>query len=383
METNSNSNLESFDIYNFKLELLRGIYAYGFEKPTFIQHKVLTELLSNHDIITQCQSATGKTLSYIIYSLHKIDVSKHQDIQCLVLTSTRDLAQAIGNAYKSIGKYTKAKSHSFIGGTSIKEDIKKLSEGCQIVVGTPGRVLDMINKKILPLTELKLFIIDEIDEAFERGFLEIIKTITSLLSETCQKAAYSSRLKISEDIEKLLKMKNPVKISTINDDPVLLLKNLRQYKISLKEEWKFEILQNVYKLMEIAQAIIYCKDKKKCESLNDDMVKQGFISSYINDDKDKVLSNFKSGVIRVLITTGDLPSKEIDIYQSALVINYDMPGTKEEYVTRVGRIEAFDKRGIVINFVKEEDKELLGDIEKSSSEVIEELPLELSTIQNK
>ena len=383
MEANSNSNLESFDIYNFKLELLRGIYAYGFEKPTFIQHKVLTELLSNHDIITQCQSATGKTLSYIIYSLHKIDVSKHQDIQCLVLTSTRDLAQAIGNAYKSIGKYTKVKSHSFIGGTSIKEDIKKLSEGCQIVVGTPGRVLDMINKKILPLTELKLFIIDEIDEAFERGFLEIIKTITSLLSETCQKAAYSSRLKISEDIEKLLKMKNPVKISTINDDPVLLLKNLRQYKISLKEEWKFEILQNVYKLMEIAQAIIYCKDKKKCESLNDDMVKQGFISSYINDDKDKVLSNFKSGVIRVLITTGDLPSKEIDIYQSALVINYDMPGTKEEYVTRVGRIEAFDKRGIVINFVKEEDKELLGDIEKSSSEVIEELPLELSTIQNK
>lgn len=383
MEANSNSNLESFDIYNFKLELLRGIYAYGFEKPTFIQHKVLTELLSNHDIITQCQSATGKTLSYIIYSLHKIDVSKHQDIQCLVLTSTRDLAQAIGNAYKSIGKYTKVKSHSFIGGTSIKEDIKKLSEGCQIVVGTPGRVLDMINKKILPLTELKLFIIDEIDEAFERGFLEIIKTITSLLSETCQKAAYSSRLKISEDIEKLLKMKNPVKISTINDDPVLLLKNLRQYKISLKEEWKFEILQNVYKLMEIAQAIIYCKDKKKCEALNDDMVKQGFISSYINDDKDKVLSNFKSGVIRVLITTGDLPSKEIDIYQSALVINYDMPGTKEEYVTRVGRIEAFDKRGIVINFVKEEDKELLGDIEKSSSEVIEELPLELSTIQNK
>ena len=383
MEANSNSNLESFDIYNFKLELLRGIYTYGFEKPTFIQHKVLTELLSNHDIITQCQSTTGKTLSYIIYSLHKIDVSKHQDIQCLVLTSTRDLAQAIGNAYKSIGKYTKVKSHSFIGGTSIKEDIKKLSEGCQIVVGTPGRVLDMINKKILPLSELKLFIIDEIDEAFERGFLDIIKTITSLLSETCQKAAYSSRLKISEDIEKLLKMKNPVKISTINDDPVLLLKNLRQFKISLKEEWKFEILQNVYKLMEISQAIIYCNDKKKCESLNDDMLKQGFISSYINEDKDKVVSNFKSGLSRVLITTGELPSKEIDIYQSALVINYDMPGTKEEYVSRVGRIEAFDKRGIVINFVKEEDKELLSDIEKSSSEVIEELPLELSTIQNK
>ena len=383
MEANSNSNLESFDIYNLKQDLLRGIYAYGFEKPTFIQHKVLTELLSNHDIITQCQSATGKTLSYIIYSLHKIDVSKHQDIQCLVLTSTRDLAQAIGNAYKSVGKYTKAGSHSFIGGTSIKEDIKKLSEGCQIVVGTPGRVLDMINKKILPLSELKLFIIDEIDEAFERGFLDIIKTITSLLSETCQKAAYSSRLKISEDIEKLLKMKNPVKISTINDDPVLLLKNLRQFKISLKEEWKFEILQNVYKLMEISQAIIYCNDKKKCESLNDDMLKQGFISSYINEDKDKVVSNFKSGLSRVLITTGELPSKEIDIYQSALVINYDMPGTKEEYVSRVGRIEAFDKRGIVINFVKEEDKELLSDIEKSSSEVIEELPLELSTIQNK
>lgn len=104
METNSNCNLESLDIYNLKQELLRGIYAYGFDKPTFIQHKVLTELLSNHDIITQCQSATGKTMSYIIYSLQKIDFSKHQDIQCLVLTSTRELAQAIGYAYKSIGK---------------------------------------------------------------------------------------------------------------------------------------------------------------------------------------------------------------------------------------------------------------------------------------
>ena len=104
METNSNCNLESLDIYNLKQELLRGIYAYGFDKPTFIQHKVLTELLSNHDIITQCQSATGKTMYYIIYSLQKIDFSKHQDIQCLVLTSTRELAQAIGYAYKSIGK---------------------------------------------------------------------------------------------------------------------------------------------------------------------------------------------------------------------------------------------------------------------------------------
>lgn len=135
--------------------------------------------------------------------------------------------------------------------------------------------------------------------------------------------------------------------------------------------------------MEISQAIIYCNDKKKCESLNEEMVKQGFISSYINEDKEKVISNFKSGLIRVLLTTGELPSKEIDIYQSALIINYDMPSSKEEYVSRVGRIESFDKRGIVINFVKEEDKDLLGDIEKSSSEVIEELPLELSTIQNK
>ena len=383
MDSNS-SNLEYFDQYTLKQELLRGIYSYGYEKPSIIQHKVFTELLSNHDIITLSPSSTGKTASYVIFSLQKVDFSKHSDIQCLVLTSTRDLAQSIGNLYKEIGIYTKVKFHSFIGGTSIKEDIKKLSDGCQIVVGTPGRILDMVNKKILSLSELKLFIIDEVNEVFARGFSDSIKTITSFLQEGCQKSVFSSTKIIPENLDKILKMKNPVIITSCDDDGALLLKNLRQFKISLKEEWKFEILQNLYKLMEISQSIIYCNNKKKCETLSEDMNKKGFISSYINDDKDKVISNFKSGLIRVMITTGEIPAKDIDIYQTSLIINYDIPKTKEEYIERVGRVESFDKRGMVINFVMESDKDLLAEIQKITPEnEIDELPLELSTIQNK
>ena len=136
--------------------------------------------------------------------------------------------------------------------------------------------------------------------------------------------------------------------------------------------------------MEISQSIIYCNNKKKCETLSEDMNKKGFISSYINDDKDKVISNFKSGLIRVMITTGEIPAKDIDIYQTSLIINYDIPKTKEEYIERVGRVESFDKRGMVINFVMESDKDLLAEIQKITPEnEIDELPLELSTIQNK
>lgn len=372
----------TFDDFNLKPELLRGIYSIGYEKPSLIQQHLLHIFPKNNDIITQYLPSTGKTSSYIIYSLQCIEYSKLQDVQCLVLTSTRDQALAVGNLYKELSRYTKARIHAFVGGTSHIDDIKKFSDGCHIVVGTPGRVIYMLNKKILSLSELKLFIIDKVDEVFERGFSESIKSITGMISDNCKKAIFCSRKDYTDisTIEQVLQMKNVINININTEQPENLLSNLRQYKIKCDDDdKKFETLLTLYQHMEISQVILFCNTKSKCESINEQLNKEGFISSYICDDKDEVIAAFKSGYIRVIITTGDTSSKEIDIYQTSIVINYEMPTSKDEYVKRIGRSESFGKRGIVINFITNKDISLLTEIEQvSPGKVINELPFELS-----
>jgi superfamily II DNA/RNA helicase len=175
-------------------------------------------------------------------------------------------------------------------------------------------------------------------------------------------------------------MKNVINININTEQPENLLSNLRQYKIKCDDDdKKFETLLTLYQHMEISQVILFCNTKSKCESINEQLNKEGFISSYICDDKDEVIAAFKSGYIRVIITTGDTSSKEIDIYQTSIVINYEMPTSKDEYIKRIGRSESFGKRGIVINFITNKDISLLTEIEQvSPGKVINELPFELS-----
>ena len=370
-----------FDQFNLKLELLRAIYTYNLEKPSLIQKLTIKELLSKHDIVVKSKPGTGKTLSYIIYSLQKIDTNKSKDVQCLILTSTRDLALKIGSEYNKLSKFTKIKINAFIGGTSIKDDIKKLSDGTQIRVGTPGRILDMLNKKIFSLSELKLFVLDDIDEIINRGFMENIKNIVSKIGDNIQKAVFSSSEKKIENLEDIIKLnKNYVLVSNSSMSYKQLLANLKLYKISLKNEWKFDILLNLYKLMEISQVILFCKDKESSEKLNNELTKLGFISSNLNEDKEKIISNFKNGYIRIIIFTSEDSINEIDIYQDNLIINYDLPSNIDEFIKRIGRNESFSKKGIVINFVTENDNKMIKQLEDNIKEKIEELPLELSII---
>ena len=370
-----------FDQFNLKLELLRAIYSYNLEKPSLIQKLTIKELLSKHDIIVKSKPGTGKTLSYIIYSLQKIDINKSKDVQCLILLSTRDLALKIGSEYNKLSKFTKIKINAFIGGTSIKDDIKKLSDGTQIIVGTPGRILDMLNKKIFSLSELKLFVLDDIDEIINRGFMENIKNIVSKIGDNIQKAVFSSSEKKIENLEDIIKLnKNYVLVSNSSMSYKQLLANLKLYKISLKNEWKFDILLNLYKLMEISQVILFCKDKESSEKLNNELTKLGFISSNLNEDKEKIISNFKNGYIRIIIFTSEDSINEIDIYQDNLIINYDLPSNIDEFIKRIGRNESFSKKGIVINFVTENDNKMIKQLEDNIKEKIEELPLELSII---
>lgn len=277
----------------------------------------------------------------------------------------------------------KAKVLAFIGGTSVKADIKNLSEGVQIVVGTPGRVTYMMNNNILKLTSLKILILDEADEMLSRGFLESIKQAISYIPETTQIALFSATM--PKEIIQITKqfMNEPAKILVKNEQ--LTLEGIRQYYIPMKKEWKLEILLNLYKMMEITQAIIYCNSRKNVDYLSAELSKKGFIVSSIHsdlaqDERDRVMKEFRVGTSRVLIST-DLLARGIDVYQVSLVINYDMPRQKEIYIHRMGRSGRFGRKGTAINFVTPEDKDDLEKIQMYYNTSIEELPSDLSAIK--
>jgi len=277
----------------------------------------------------------------------------------------------------------KVKVQAFIGGTSVKADIKRLSEGMQIVVGTPGRVIYMIHNNILKLTNLKILILDEADEMLSRGFLESIKQAIKYVPESTQIALFSATM--PKEIIQITKqfMIDPAKILVKNEQ--LTLEGIRQYYIPMKKEWKLEILLNLYKMMEITQAIIYCNAKKTVDYLSADLTKRGFIVSSIHselpqEERDRVMKGFRIGTSRVLIST-DLLARGIDVYQVSLVINYDMPRQKEVYIHRMGRSGRFGRKGTAINFVIPEDKDELENIQMYYNTTIEELPADLSVIK--
>lgn len=387
--TEEKNDKKEFKDFNLKFELLRGLYNSGYEEPTNIQKKILIELFSSKDVLVNSPSMTGKKTSFIIYSLEKVSQSKKENTQCLVLCHTREAASKIKNIYKDISKYMNIKIHSLLGGT-LKEDIKELSNGVQIVIGTPGRVLDMINKKILSLSELSFFVIDDIKQIIERDFIEIISNILNHTNEKCQKAIFintneydnNNMFTLNDDLKNKLKIKDDiVLINNLNDNKTKLI-NYRIFQISLKEEWKFNILLNLYKLMEISQAIIYCNDQQSVTELNKNLINKKFICNSLDDDKIKTISNFKKGQIRVLTTTSDIPTKEVNLYNTAIIINYQVPDNIDSFIKRVGRNEFFGKEGIIINFITEGDKYFIDSLEKVVGSKIQELPIELSNIQS-
>ena len=183
METNFDESVETFDELNLKPDLLRGIYGYGFEKPSIIQQKAILPIIKGFDVIAQAQSGTGKTAAFAIGTLQLVDPNK-DEIQCLILSPTRELAHQTSIVYQFLGEYLKVKVSLLIGGTRVGADIDKLKEGPQILVGSPGRVLDLIKRKRISLSYLQTFVLDEADEMLSKGFLETIKEIISLIPTT-------------------------------------------------------------------------------------------------------------------------------------------------------------------------------------------------------
>lgn len=383
IESNWEEVVDNFDNMNLKTELLRGVYAYGFERPSAIQQRAIMPVIKGHDVIAQAQSGTGKTATFSISILQSIDTSL-KETQALILAPTRELALQIQKVVLALGDFMGIECHACIGGTNVREDIAKLQSGCHVVVGTPGRVFDMINhRRAFKTDSVKMFVLDEADEMLSRGFKEQIYDVFQLLPGSTQVVLLSATMP-SDVLEVTTKfMREPVRILVKRDE--LTLEGIKQFYIAVdKEDWKLDTLCDLYETVTITQAVIFCNTRRKVDWLTDKLHAREFTVSAMHGDMDQaqrdvIMKEFRSGSSRVLITT-DLLARGIDVQQVSLVINYDLPSNRENYIHRIGRGGRFGRKGVAINFVTGEDVRMMRDIEQFYNTQIEEMPMNVADL---
>jgi ATP-dependent RNA helicase len=306
-----------------------------------------------------------------------------RETQALVLAPTRELAVQMQTVMLALGDYMNVQVHACIGGTKVGEDVKKLDYGQHVVCGTPGRVFDMIRRKNLRVKEVKTLVLDEADEMLSRGFKEQIYDIYRYLPASCQIVVVSATLppEVLDITGKF--MTDPVKILVKRDE--LTLDGIKQFFIAVdQEEWKFDTLCDLYDTLTITQAVIFCNTKRKVDWLTERMRAANFTVSAMHGEmpqkeRDAIMNEFRRGASRVLITT-DVWARGIDVQQVSLVINYDLPVNRENYLHRIGRSGRFGRKGVAINFVTKEDGKILRDIEQYYSTQIEEMPMNVSDL---
>ncbi|KAK1864200.1 hypothetical protein I4F81_006750 [Pyropia yezoensis] len=381
--TNYTEVHETFDDMNLREELLRGIYAYGFEKPSAIQQRAIMPLIQNRDTIAQAQSGMGKTATFSIGVLQNIDTSVRK-VQALILAPTRELAQQIHKVVQTLSDFMSISCHACIGGTRVMEDVRVFqSETPHVVVGTPGRVFDMIQRRALDTGSIKAFCLDEADEMLSRGFKEQIYEIFQFMPATCQVGLFSATM--PDDVLEMTQkfMRDPIRILVKKDE--LTLEGIKQFYVAVeREDWKLETLCDLYETLNITQSIIYTNTRRKVEWLVAKMNERDFTVSSLHGDMDQkdrdiIMREFRTGSTRVLITT-DLLARGIDVQQVSLVVNYDLPTNKENYIHRIGRSGRFGRKGVAINFITSEDARAMREIEEFYQTTIGEMPMDVSNL---
>jgi len=382
IESNWTEVVEQFDQMNLREPLLRGIYGYGFERPSAIQQRAIKPCIIGHDVIAQAQSGTGKTATFAISILQQLDPD-FKDCQALILAPTRELAQQIQKVVLALGDYMGVTCHACIGGTNVRDDIKRLEGGVQIVVGTPGRVYDMLNRSALRNKNIKMFVLDEADEMLSRGFKEQIYDVFTTMPQNIQVILLSATMP-NDVLEVTTKfMNDPIKILVKKEE--LTLEGIRQFYVTVeREEWKLDTLCDLYETLTITQAVIFSNTRRKVDWLTEKMRGRDFTVSAMHGDMDQkerdiIMKEFRSGSSRVLITT-DLLARGIDVQQVSLVINYDLPNNRENYIHRIGRGGRFGRKGVAINFVTDDDRRTLRDIEQFYNTQIQEMPMNVADL---
>lgn len=371
----SNNNIENWDELNIDKDILRGIYAFGFEKPSPIQKQAIWPMILKRDVIAQAQSGTGKTGCFTVGTLAVIDPTK-DTVQALLLSPTRELALQTKSVIDSIGCFVKNfRSQLLVGGTSTDTAIHEHNP--QVVVGCPGRVYDMLRRKKLNPLCLRLIILDEADEILSSGFKEQIYNIFQFMPSDIQVGLFSATMppEMHSISEKFIR--DPIRILVKSD--ALTLEGISQYYVGVENDsQKFDCLKDVYGSFSMTQCIIYCNSVRRVQDLYEAMRADNYPVGQIHSSMDKGerlegYNNFKKGTTRVLISS-DVTSRGIDIQQVSTVINFDLPNCEHTYLHRVGRSGRWGRKGIAINLVNRRDVRKLKEIEAHYSTTVSEMP---------
>jgi len=376
--------IDNFDNMSLDDNILRGIYSIGFEKPSYIQQRGIRPLIDGKDVIAQSQSGTGKTATFTIGALQSIDQSLKRT-QVLIIAPTRELANQIETVFADIGSFTSITRTCVIGGTSIRDSLDELAKHPQVIIGTPGRLFDMICKNYIDTSKIKLLVVDEADEMLSQGFDVQVKNIFTTLPKEIQVALFSATM--TDEFFTITNnfMRNPVKILVKNEE--LTLEGIKQYYIYMEQDYyKFDTLCDLWGSFSIAQSILYCNSKRTVDFLQNKLTENNFSNAYIHGNmpqsqRKEIMRSFRDGNIRMLIAT-DLLCRGIDVHHVSLVINYEVPYKIDNYIHRIGRSGRFGRKGLAINFVNEREMAQIKSIEKFYSTTIEQLPEDISTILN-
>ena len=376
------NTIQSWDDLDCNTALLRGIYSYGFEKPSPIQQRAILPMKNKKDVIAQAQSGTGKTGCFAVGILLSIELEKNKT-QALCLSPTRELSTQIKSVIDGIGSImTGLKTQLLVGGTSTDEDIRVLQDKKQphVVIGCPGRIYDMLRRKKLASTELKLLVLDEADEMLSSGFKEQVYTIFQHLPNDIQIALFSATM--PNDLYALTEkfMRNPVKILVKTEQ--LTLEGIKQYYVAIdNDNQKYETLKDLFGFISMSHCIIYCNSVKRVEELYDAMNNDKFPVCKLHSSMDQAerknsYTEFKNGSKRVMISS-NVTARGIDIQQVSTVINFDIPKCVHTYLHRIGRSGRWGRKGVGINFVSRYDTHKIKEIEEHYRTQINELPLSI------
>jgi translation initiation factor 4A len=374
----SSQEINSWDELEVSPEILRGIFASGFDKPSPIQRRAIKPLMDGKDIIGQAQSGTGKTATFTIGALTHVKVEENTT-QVLVLSPTRELSIQTANVMKMVGTMmTGLRVQTLVGGSSIDEDASNLKNNVpHVIAGCPGRVYDMMRRNHIVSKNIKLIIMDEADEMLSTGFKEQVYNILQNLKNDVQVALFSATLPdyIHSITSKF--MRNPVKIYVKAEQ--LTLEGISQYYVAVEDDMqKYDTLKDLYSFFSVSQCIIYANSVKRVSDLYDAMTEDGFPVCRIHSnmekkDRDQAFLDFKTGRYRVLISS-NVTSRGIDIQQVSVVINFDVPKCVHNYLHRIGRSGRWGRKGVGINLVTRRDMSKLREIEQHYSTQINEMP---------
>ena len=371
-------DINSWEDLDIPSDLLRGIYGYGFERPSPIQRKAIVPILNGKDVIAQAQSGTGKTAAFSVSALSKVDLSK-KETQVLIMSPTRELTKQISIVISSIGNMMNGLSvYTLVGGTSIDEDAYKLkNDPPHVIVGCPGRVYDMIRRGYIKAKKIRLVVLDEADEMLSSGFKEQVYNIFQNFNNDIQVALFSATLPeyISNITNKF--MRDPVNIFVKTE--ALTLEGISQYFVAVDDDkQKYLTMKDLYSYITVSQCIIYCNSIKRVIDLYDAMIEDGFPVCCIHSNMDKsardiAFADFRNGKYRVMISS-NVTARGIDIQQISVVINFDIPKCVHNYLHRIGRSGRWGRKGVGINFITRRDVSKMKELEQHYDTQISELP---------